>query len=179
MGEIFRLILLILFFLQFIWKELYLAKAASGREQGTLYNFRQSFKLVNVPTKVINNYSACESLMLSATKAYLCEAFMAWTGMPNMDAIPSWFKEVQSAEDHSAQWQIIQSNLGKFVDEFVMTEFDVEKAWREQAEQREEQIRVQQMRVQRTMEQQMPITNDSATSNASNQVTQDTMIPGM
>ena len=63
--------------------------------------------------------------MLSATKAYLCEAFITWAGVQNMDATPPWFKEVQSAEDHSEQWKTLQ-HLGKFVDEFVMTEFDVE-----------------------------------------------------
>lgn len=158
-----------------------MATAASGREQGTLYNFRQSFKLVNVPKKVINNYSACESLMLSTTKAYLCEAFMTWADMPNLDAVPSWFKEVQSAEDHSTQWQILQSHLGKFVDEFVMTEFDVEKAWREQVEQREEQIRTQQMRVQPPQGQERAMSDGSPTSHAANQAsnTQDAMAPGM
>lgn len=30
-------------------------------------------------------------------------------------------------------------HIGKFVDEFVMTEFDIEKTWREQLEQRRKQ----------------------------------------
>ena len=96
----------------------------SGREPGTLYNLRQTFKLVNVPSKVTNNYSACESLMLSSSKAYLCEAFMTWSEMPNLDSIPLWFKEVQAEEDPSLKWQTLQLHLGKFVDEFV-TRFTV------------------------------------------------------
>ena len=173
--------MIFLLYFQFIWEQLYLATPVSGREPGTLYNFRQCFKLVNVPSKVTNNYSACESLMLSATKAYLCDAFMTWAGMPNLDALPSWFKEVQTEQDQSAQWQILQFHLGKFVDEFVLTEFDVEKAWREQVEQREEQIREQQIRVQQSLEQQSPMTTDSATICAADQTTntQDAKTPGM
>ena len=61
-------------------------------------------------------------------------------------------------------------HLGKFVDEF-----DVEKSWPEQVEQREEPITNQQMGVQQTTEQ--PITDDSETSQATS--TQDEMTPAM
>ena len=87
---------------------------------------------------------------------------MTWARMPNLDAFPSWFEEVQTEKDQLAQWQILQFHLGKFVDEFVLTEFDVEKTWREQVKQREEQTREQPMRVQQSLEQQSPMTNDSA-----------------
>ena len=116
--------------------------------------------------------------MLSVTKAYLCEAFMTWAEMPNLDALPSWFKEVQTEEDHSLKWQILECHLGKFVDEFVLTEFDVEKAWRKQAEQREEQIQEQHMRVQQTIEQQSTVAGDSVTSHAAT-ITRDAKTPGM
>ena len=81
------------------------------------------------------NYSACEALMLSATRAYLCNAFMTWTQISSTDTSPSWFSEIEIQEDPSAKWERLQLHLGKFVDEFVMTEFDIEKSWCEQLEQ--------------------------------------------
>ena len=153
----------------------------SGREPGTLYNLRQTFKLVNVPSKVTNNYSACESLMLSSSKAYLCEAFMTWSEMPNLDSIPLWFKEVQAEEDPSLKRQTLQLHLGEFVDEFVLTEFDVETAWREQAEQRQQQIQDQHLRVQQTIQQKSTESEDCVTSHNADQatITRDAKTPGM
>ena len=124
---------------QFIWEQLYEPTATGGREQGTLYHLRQHFKLVNVPPSVKKNYSACEALMLSATKAYLCNAFMTWLQISSTDACPSWFSEIKSQKDPSAKWASLQLHLGKFVDEFVMIECDIEKSWREQLEQRRQQ----------------------------------------
>ena len=106
---------------QIIWEQLYEPTATGGRDQGTLYHLRQHFKLVNVPQSVKKNYSACEALLLSATKAYLCNAFMTWLQISSTDAYPSWL------------------HLGKFVDQFVMTEFDIEKSWLEQLEQQRQQ----------------------------------------
>lgn len=77
--------------------------------------------------------------MLLATKAYLCNAFMTWTQISSRDASPSWFSEIERQEDPSAKWARLQLHLGKFVDEFVMTEFDIEKSWHEQLEQRRQQ----------------------------------------
>ena len=37
--------------------------------------------------------------MFSSSKAYLCEAFMTWSEMPNLDSIPLWFKEVEAEND--------------------------------------------------------------------------------
>ena len=83
--------------------------------------------------------------MFSATKAYLCNAFMTWTQISSTDASPSWFSEIEREEDSSAKWARLQLHLGKFVDEFVMTEFDIEKSWREQLEQRRQQRQQQLM----------------------------------
>lgn len=171
--------MLMLFFFfainQFIWEQLYQPTATGGREQGTLYHLRQLFKLVNVPSSVKKNYSACEALMLSATKAYLCSAFMTWAQISSTDASPSWFDEIKSKEDPSAKWASLQEQLGKFVDEFVMIEFDIEKTWHEQLEQRRQQ------REQQMMGHESAVTGQTmpADRHQSHNAAQDAKTPGL
>lgn len=127
-----------------------------------------------MPPSVKKNYSACEALMLSATKAYLCNAFMTWAQISSTDASPSWFSEIERQEDPSAKWASLQLHLGKFVDEFVMTEFDIEKSWREQLEQR---------RQQRQCQQSMGMSNNGTSqtlpTEQSQSAVQDTKTPGV
>ena len=110
---------LLLFFyslLQYIWEQLYNTKSA--RDVGTLYNIRQRFGLVNVSSKVKNNFESANSLMLSTTKAYLCSAFMEYAGLERLDGNP---KNITSLEPKD-----LEKVIGGFVDEYVMVEFDVE-----------------------------------------------------
>lgn len=65
--------------------------------------------------------------MLSATKAYLCSAFMEYAGLEQLDGIP---KKITSSDPKD-----LERIIGCFVDEYVMLEFDVEKALRQQKEQ--------------------------------------------
>lgn len=78
--------------------------------------------------------------MLSATKAYLCSAFITWTEISNTSNTPSWVtSNLRKNATVLEQWEFLRIFLGKFVDEFVLTEFDIEKKWREaQEEQRHE-----------------------------------------
>ncbi|XP_074612567.1 uncharacterized protein LOC141866909 isoform X2 [Acropora palmata] len=120
-------------FLGYIWEQLYKPTAASGRKDtGTLYHLRQHFGLVNVPSRVLDNYSSCESLMLSATKAYICAAFMAWAGTTDTATSPSWVSSIAKERNSAVQWESLQIQIGKFVDEYVLTEFDIKRAWQEQ-----------------------------------------------
>ena len=89
-----------------------------------------------MPSRVLDNYSSCESLMLSATKAYICAAFMAWAGTTDTAASPSWVSSIAKERNSTVQWESLQIQIGKFVDEYVLTEFDIERAWREQLEQK-------------------------------------------
>lgn len=84
---------------------------------------------------------------------------------------------MQAENDPSLKWQRLQLHLGKFVDEFVLTEFDVETAWREQAEQRQEQIQEQHLRVQQKSNE----SDDCGTSHNAGQatITKDARTPGM
>ena len=74
--------------------------------------------------------------MLSATKAYICAAFMAWTGTTDTATSPSWVSSIANERNSVVQWESLQIQIGKFVDEYVLTEFDIERAWREQLEQK-------------------------------------------
>ena len=65
--------------------------------------------------------------MLSATKAYLCSAFMEYAGLDRLDGTP---KKLTSSDPKD-----LERIIGCFVDEYVMLEFDVEKAPRQQKEQ--------------------------------------------
>lgn len=64
---------------------------------------------------------------------------MTWLQISSTDAYPSLFSEIKSQKEPSAKWASLHLHLGKFVDEFVMTEFDIEKAWREQLQQQRQQ----------------------------------------
>ena len=139
-------LILLLLNLQFVWENLYKATPACGREVGTLYHLRQSFKLVNVPSDVRKNYASCESLMLSATKSYLCSAFLTWAEITSRKDIPSYVAEkIKKDASISQQWEFLESYLGKFVDEFVLTEFDIEKKWEEENERRRKEREAEQM----------------------------------
>ena len=65
--------------------------------------------------------------MLSATNAYLCSALMEYAGLEQLDGAP---KKITSSDPKD-----LERIIGCFVDEYVMLEFDVEKALRKQKEQ--------------------------------------------
>ena len=73
--------------------------------------------------------------MLSATKAYICSAFMAWAGTTDTATSPSWVSSIGEERNSVVQWESLQIQIGKFVDEYVLTEFDIGRAWQEQLEQ--------------------------------------------
>ena len=107
---------------------------------GTLYHLRQHFRLVNVSNNVKKNYKSAENLTLSATKAYLCTAFKTWAGLEKLDGLPSNLPKLPTSSDTiEIKKEFIEKHIGKFVDEFVLVEFDVEKAWMEGVEERDQQ----------------------------------------
>ena len=113
--------------MQYIWEQLFRANAVSGREQGTLYNLRQQFRLTNMYTKVKKNYKSAEHLMLSATKAYLCEAFVTWAALEKLDGTPTKICVPSSDNSKEEKKSFLNATIGKFVEQYVLTEFDVEK----------------------------------------------------
>lgn len=87
-------------------------------------------------------------LMLSATKSYLCSAFLTWAEIKTTKETPSYVKETMktdastSADEH---WQFLQGYLGKFVDEFVPTKFDIERKWEEENERKRKEREAEQV----------------------------------
>ena len=91
----------------------------------------------NVYSKVKQNYQSAENLMLCATKAYLCCAFLSWAGLDSLDGLtPTKITLVDEKASNEMKTEFIEEVIGKFVEEFAFVEFDIEKAWREQQEQR-------------------------------------------
>ena len=73
---------------QYTWEKLYKATPTCGREEGTLYKFRQQFRMTNVYKDIKKNYKSAEHHMLCSTKAYICSAFMTWAGLENISNKP-------------------------------------------------------------------------------------------
>ena len=122
-------------FLQYVWEQLYSGTTIGGRDIGTLYHLRQHFRLVNVSNKVKKNYKSAESLMLSATKAYLCTAFKTWAGLDTLNGIPVNLPKLPTSRDTiELKKEFLAKHIGKFVDEFILVEFDVERTWMEARE---------------------------------------------
>ena len=109
-----------------------------GREAGTLYNFRQQFGMTNVYKDVKKNYKSAEHLMLCTTKAYICSAFMSWAGLENLDDIPTSLQVPSVHCKKEEKEDFIKNTIGNFVEEYVLTEFDLEKLQRKEAEKRRE-----------------------------------------
>jgi hypothetical protein len=92
--------------------------------------------MTNVYASVKKNYKTAENLMLSTTKAYLCCAFMDFAGIDSLEGTPSKITLPSQESSDKEKTTLFTDIIGKFVENYVMVEFDVERAWREQQEQR-------------------------------------------
>lgn len=61
----------------------------SARDVGTIYHFRQKFGKKNVYNDMKKNFKASAELLEEVTKVYVCEAFMEWAGLDDIDGKPS------------------------------------------------------------------------------------------
>lgn len=118
--------------MQYIWEKLYKATPVCGREEGTLYNFRQQFSMCNVYKDVKKNYKSAEHLMLCSTKAYICSAFMTWAGLESLDDNPSHLTIPTTRSTKVQKQEFVESQIGSFVEQYVLSEFDIEKVRREE-----------------------------------------------
>ncbi|XP_044174034.1 uncharacterized protein LOC114947302 [Acropora millepora] len=107
-------------FLSFTWEKLY--KTQSSRDMGTLYYFRQGFGRTNVPPQVKKNYAGAEALMLQVTRAHICESFMTWAGMENVEIPPT----TATIQDKS---KFLEESIGNFVDKYALVVPDVKGVW--------------------------------------------------
>lgn len=110
--------------------------------------------------------------MLSATKAYICSAFMKWADISSTsESISSLSHLQQKGTSVKQQWDFLEEYLGKFVDEFAMTEFDIEKKWREEKEKKKQEMENQTTPAN-------PITANVGTSTTGNDNVQEAFAPG-
>ena len=74
--------------------------------------------------------------------------------MPNMEATPSWAAPILSKRLSPAEkWTMIKKHIGKFFDQYVMVEFDIEQKWREEQEKKEKEKQGQNQQLQVQTEQ--------------------------
>jgi len=70
----------------------------------------------------------------------LCTAFKTCAGLEKIDGVPVNLPKLPTrSETAEVKKEFLFKHIGKFVDEFVLVEFDVERAWREAGRQ-EQQI---------------------------------------
>ena len=78
--------------------------------------------MVNVYSDVKKNYKSAELLMLSATKANLCCAFMQWTGMDSLKGTPTNIQLPSKTSGKEERATFLNGTIGKFVEECVLVE---------------------------------------------------------
>lgn len=75
--------------------------------------------------------------MLFVIKVYLCIVFKIWVGFDKLDGVlENLLKLFKYIDIIEVKKEFIEKYFGKFVDEYVFVEFDVEKIWREGLEER-------------------------------------------
>jgi hypothetical protein len=82
----------------------------------------------NVYNDVKKNFKASAELLQEVTKAYVCEAFMEWADLDDMDGKPSNITIPHANTTKAIKKQFMESVIGNFVDEFILPDLDAEKA---------------------------------------------------
>ena len=65
---------------------------------------------------------------------------MEWAGLESMDSMPTKITVPTLHASREKKVQFLYDTIGTFVDEYILLEFDVEKIWRLQQEQKAQQI---------------------------------------
>ena len=120
-----------------MWEHLY--KIESGRDVGTLYYFRNLFGRNNVKQEVKDGFSSAEDLFLQVFNAYVVAAFMDWTGMMEIQSLPTKVStppEVRRNQQEKIQY--LYKVIGSFVDSCCLALPNVKKAIEKQREQQQQ-----------------------------------------
>lgn len=120
-----------------MWEHLY--KIESGRDVGTLYYFRNLFGRNNVKQKVKDGFAPAEDLFLQVFNAYVVAAFMDWTGMMEIQSLPTKVSTPPDARrNQQEKIQYLNGVMGSFVDSFCLAVPNVKKAIEKQREQQQQ-----------------------------------------
>ena len=74
--------------------------------------------------------------LISSLVAYICTAFMEWAGLENLKDTPKKISIPGSNSSKKNREYFVNQCLSQFVEEYFLTEFDVEKEWRKNEEKR-------------------------------------------
>ena len=97
--------------------------------------------MTNVYKDVKKNYKSAEHLMVCSTKAYVCSAFMTWVGLESLDDDPIHLTIPTAHSKKAEKKEFVETEIGRFVEQYVLSKFDVEKARREKMEKMDENER--------------------------------------
>ena len=94
--------------------------------------------MTNVYSSVKKNYKSAEHLMLCSTKAYICSAFMNWAEFDTPDGVSKNIVIPDNSSSKAEKKQFIDSTISKFVEEYILVEFNIETMWRDKLEKQRE-----------------------------------------
>ena len=77
---------------------------------------------------VKKNFKASAELLQEVTKAYVCVAYMEWTGLDSMDGMPRDIMIPHPNMTKVVKKGFMESIIGKFADKFILPNLDAEKA---------------------------------------------------
>ncbi|XP_067022428.1 uncharacterized protein [Acropora muricata] len=123
-------------FLSVVWEHLY--KIESGRDVGTLYYFRNLFGRNNVKQKVKDGFAPAQDLFLQVFNAYVVAAFMDWTGMMEIQSLPTKVSTPDVRRNQQEKIQYLDKVIGSFVDSFCLALPNVKNAIDKQREQQQQ-----------------------------------------
>ena len=68
----------------------------------------------------------------------MCSAFMKWAGLQTLHDKPVNLPKLPSETDSAeVKEDFLHKHIGKFVDEFVLVELDVERAWKKASQEQQ------------------------------------------
>jgi len=123
-----------------VWEHLY--KIESGRDVGTLYYFRNLFGGNSVKQKVKDGFAPAQDLFIQVFNAYVVAAFMDWTGMMEIQSLPT---KVSTPADvrrnQQEKIQYLNKVIGSFVDSSCLALPNVKNAKEKQREEQQQALK--------------------------------------
>lgn len=79
--------------------------------------------------------------MLQVTRAHICEAFMTWAGMENLESRPLNIEVPPQSASVQEKSEFLEECIGSFVDKYAVVIPDVKGTWEmEEAQHKESEV---------------------------------------